>query len=587
MLKTLRVPVGDLVADARSEAEALGDQWLGTEHLLVAMLRQNLGLCSDLLLAEGMEVDALLAEIVVDSDSTKTGLGSDEEPEPTQRLREVLCVAHEHAVLLESEQISADHALLAIVVSGKGYAADTLANHGDGCRERVREALVSALAPEGAPSMPLAITTRESIAVAWSLSLALGREEIEIADLLRGICAPRWTIGARAIANLGPIPDWAPALWTGEAGEDPYRRIRFDEAAAEALRMAAEEAAALGRDHIGTEHLLLGISRAAIEELGAFVGRKVSLEAVREAIVRAVTSGEEAREAESQRRGWRAEQDAEPTLVERAIAGAREMATTTGGGEPGGDPQPGCWDGFVAAILLNEDEDLAELLEELTLDPSEIRRLAEGESDLPFGDAIALAEERQRDAELQPLDLMLAAVAVRSPRLLAALDSHGLTASEVRAQLSEWRLRQEGDTSGVRSVLAASGLNLLFGAFASAALLQVVLQQGEWWKLAFLPLIWSGYPGFGPIGGTFVAGLLAFAVSPLVGILHLLGIPFDIVQARAERQMIWARTGVRLNLRELRCVTRRNLGSMGQINQDMRQILRSTLPAWIRRGARR
>jgi hypothetical protein len=173
-----------------------------------------------------------------------------------------------------------------------------------------------------------------------------------------------------------------------------------------------------------------------------------------------------------------------------------------------------------------------------------------------------------------------------SPRVLTGLDQIGLTANEVQAQLREWQLRRDGDTFGAPSILAVSGVNLLLGAITTVALLQVVVSEGAWWKLIFLPLIWAGYPNHGPFGITLAAAFLGFVVSPLVGALHFLGIPGDIAQARFERQAIWSRTGVRLGLREQRCVARRAQGAMGRMIQGGRQIVRSSLPARLRRGAR-
>jgi hypothetical protein len=338
---------------------------------------------------------------------------------------------------------------------------------------------------------------------------------------------------------------------------------------------------------VGTEHLLLGISTVTIEPFEQLVGAEVSGERLRSAIADAVSSAEEAQDAEARRLGWDPAQDAEPDLAERIAGEARKIAEETDEAAADCEQPPSCWHGFLAAILANRDEDLVELLDDLTLEPREIHGLGKGEDDRPLADAIALAERRQRGEELEPIDVILATIAIGSPRLLVALDDRGLTGAEVEAQLAEWRLRQQGDSSGAPSVLAASALNLLAGALASAALVLVVLHQEAWWKLIFLPLIWSGYPGYGPIGSAVVVALLTFAVSPLVGALHLLGIPADIVQAKAERQALWARTGVRLNLRELRCVTRRTLGFAGQVNQGTRQLLRSMLPAWLRRPRRR
>ncbi len=428
-----------------------------------------------------------------------------------------------------------------------------------------------------------ALTTREVVALAWSQAHAVGRDEIEVEDLLRAIPAAEWTIGGRAMRALGSVPEWAPTAWLDEDEDDPYRRIPFSESSAEVLAAAAEEARRLGRDYVGTEHLLLGSCQAAPERLADFVGAKVSMERAHQVVAEAVSTADEARDTEIQRRrgGEETEPEPEPTLADRILAGAREAIEFTGDAGVG-EGQPGCWHGLLAAILLNQDEELGDLLEDMQLVPAEIHALGAAEQDLPVSEGIALAAAR-REGEMEPFDFIVAFVSIRSPRVLSALDRLGLTAAEVVAQLRNWRLEREGDTAGAGSTLAATGLNMLFGVLTTIVLIQAVVAEGAWWKLIFVWLVWSGHPGYGPAGSVVVAGLLAVVVSPLVGVLHLLGISADLLQARSERQAAWGRTGVHLSLRELRCITRRRLGFGGSVNQFVRQTTRAAIRTQVLR----
>ena len=568
MPSTESKPVTDLLAQASASAGSGDRPGIGTFDLLQAILDEGAGLAAE-----------LLQELDLDPPEPAGEEADSEE----YHLVEIARVAHQHAVIFESDRIDADHVLLAIVLVDKGVAAKRI---GEEARGPIWDSLIAGFGYEDDILAMLSATGREAFALAWSQALAVGRETIEVEDLLRGISAPGWTKGARALAMLGRVPEWAPALWTLGVDSEPYRRIPCNERLRQALVGARESGAEAGLDYIGTEHLVLGISRAD-DGLDAFLGKGVSDGQVRDAVARAISSAEEARDAEARRRGWDPERDRDPDLVDRWLKGALEVGETTGEYRPDSGAELRCWPGLMAAILLNEDEDLADLLEDMLLQPKEAHGRAREAEDLPLSTAVAHAAEWRARSELEPVDLILATVATGSPRVLQGLDELGLTPGEVRAQLSEWRLRRDGDTLGAPSILAASGLNILFGAVTTVLLLQVVVNQGAWWKLIFLPLVWSGYPNYGPIGTTAVAAVLGFAISPLVGALHFLGIPADIVQARAERQEIWSRTGVRLNLREQRCVSRRTLGEIGRVNQGFRQMLRSSLPARLRPEARR
>jgi hypothetical protein len=569
-----------MFARADRVAASLGHQCTGSDHLLVAMAESDAGLCTELLSREGLDLAKLAERAHWEQDDAGD---SDPPAARTSYLEDVARMAHEHAVVLESESVSANHALLAIAVGGKGSAAAILADLPEGATTRVASTLLDAFG--GIEFAPPTVTTREALALAWSRAHATGAEEIEVTDLLHGLSAPGWTKGARAIAALGTPPNWAPVLWTEAEPNEPYRRIPLGERAKRALHRAGDEATNLGRKFTGGEHLLLAISVEAMEDLRPFVGRQVGVEQVRGAVAAAVRRTEEAYDAEARRRGWTPEPAR--TFAERVLAAAEEAVEAGAAVSPvEGGPPPGCWPGLMATIQLNDDGDLAELLDDMELAPAEVHALARDEIDRSFADVIERAGEGRPGEELQPVDVILAAVSAGSPRVRSALDRLGLTSNEVMAQLSEWRLSAGGDNLGTASVLVATGLNLLLGAVTSIALLEVVIDHGTWWKLLFLPLVWSGYPNYGPAGSIVVAGILGFAVSPLVGGLHLLGIPADLIQARAERRAIWARTGTRLNLRELRCVSRRALGQMGRINQGFRQILRSELRKGLRRTRR-
>jgi hypothetical protein len=249
-----------------------------------------------------------------------------------------------------------------------------------------------------------------------------------------------------------------------------------------------------------------------------------------------------ARDEEARRRGSRPEaaapsaDDDAPAetshLRDEFFARARRVADAGDGWD--GASTPGCWPGFVAAILLNEDPELAELLGLLQLEPSETHALCEDFADLPVTAAWEWASERYGH-DVSAVELLIASVSVGSPRVAAVVYEVGLTEAELVTQLANWRDKRDGDDAAPDSVTWVSGANVLSGTATSVLLLEAVISEGAWWKLALLPLVCSGQPGLGPVASVGIAGLLGVLVSPLVGVVHLLGITVDVAQGRIGR----------------------------------------------------
>lgn len=109
---------------AREEALSLNHNYIGTEHLLMGLLRERGGLACLALEKLGVTLDPIRAAI-----TEKIGRG----PEPVQgdidyvpRVRKVLSLALDEAERLGSGYVRTEHILLALVREGGGVAADIL-----------------------------------------------------------------------------------------------------------------------------------------------------------------------------------------------------------------------------------------------------------------------------------------------------------------------------------------------------------------------------------------------------------------------------------------------------------------------------
>jgi ATP-dependent Clp protease ATP-binding subunit ClpC len=155
-----------VLARSRDEAHRLHHEYVGTEHLLLALLGDENGVVSAVLANLGADANRMRRMI---EDTVKPGNA----PEParpelpyTSRAKRVLELMAEEARTLNHHYAGTEHLLLALVAEQKGVAAQVLIDNGvtlERAREATRQLLgaqrppqplhvVPPNAPEGSPS---------------------------------------------------------------------------------------------------------------------------------------------------------------------------------------------------------------------------------------------------------------------------------------------------------------------------------------------------------------------------------------------------------------------------------------------------
>jgi ATP-dependent Clp protease ATP-binding subunit ClpC len=114
---------------AREEAEKRQNDYLGTEHLLLALLREEEGLPVAILRKMGLTIEDLFMEIERNLPSGTNILTFGDIPF-TPRAKKVLELAVEEARLLGHNYISSEHLLLGIIREEEGIAGKILRNFG-------------------------------------------------------------------------------------------------------------------------------------------------------------------------------------------------------------------------------------------------------------------------------------------------------------------------------------------------------------------------------------------------------------------------------------------------------------------------
>jgi ATP-dependent Clp protease ATP-binding subunit ClpC len=131
-----------VVVLAQDEARALGHNYIGTEHLLLALLREEEGLAARLLESLGVtvhEIRAEVARIVGQGDEVTTG-----QIPFTPRATKVLELALREALSLGHNYIGTEHILLAVVRENEGVAARILLDF-DADAEKIRNEIIRML----------------------------------------------------------------------------------------------------------------------------------------------------------------------------------------------------------------------------------------------------------------------------------------------------------------------------------------------------------------------------------------------------------------------------------------------------------
>lgn len=137
------------IVAAQEEARALGHNYIGTEHLLLGLVKEGNGVAARVITDRGVSLESLRDEV---ERIIARGTDAPESHIPfTPRSKSVLELSLREAEAMESEHIGTEHLLLALLSEGDGVAAQVLRHHGltaEGCRSDVVD-LLARLKREG------------------------------------------------------------------------------------------------------------------------------------------------------------------------------------------------------------------------------------------------------------------------------------------------------------------------------------------------------------------------------------------------------------------------------------------------------
>jgi ATP-dependent Clp protease ATP-binding subunit ClpC len=132
---------------ARDEAGRLQHEYIGTEHLLLGIIREGEGIAANVLRRLGIDFDRIQKEIEA-TVSPMNGPVSIGEIPFTPRAKKVLELSIDEARLHNHNYVGTEHLLLALIREGEGIAADVLSRLGAD-HETVKREVMKALGATG------------------------------------------------------------------------------------------------------------------------------------------------------------------------------------------------------------------------------------------------------------------------------------------------------------------------------------------------------------------------------------------------------------------------------------------------------
>jgi ATP-dependent Clp protease ATP-binding subunit ClpC len=184
-----------VVVWAQEEARSFNHNYIGTEHLLLGLIREADGIGAKALAAAGVD-----AEMVREELDRRVGRGSSPPTGHipfTPRAKQVLELSLREGLKLGHNYIGTEHILLGLISEGQGVAAQILLTRVDGGLEKVQALVVEQLGASGVPVERLAERIHE---FRESMRTGVGRAVVGTAALESDVIKRLEAIEARLSA---------------------------------------------------------------------------------------------------------------------------------------------------------------------------------------------------------------------------------------------------------------------------------------------------------------------------------------------------------------------------------------------------
>ncbi|HUP86106.1 MAG TPA: Clp protease N-terminal domain-containing protein [Acidimicrobiales bacterium] len=186
---------------AQDEAKAMEHDFLGTEHLLLGMVKEGEGVAAKALTELGVDHEGLRAKVLALIPVGEPGAASGAPPF-TPRSKHVLELSLREALDMNHNYIGTEHLLLGLIRDGEGVAAQVLVAAGLS-PSAVRAKVVSMLAGFAATSSPFGRTTPAATLLGTRAKAIAATDAVGSHHFLLGILEDPTSLGARVLTSLG------------------------------------------------------------------------------------------------------------------------------------------------------------------------------------------------------------------------------------------------------------------------------------------------------------------------------------------------------------------------------------------------
>src|SRR5690242_21733275 len=149
--------VRKVLAMAREEAARLHHEYVGTEHILLGLIREGEGVAATVLQNLSVELDEIQQKIEETVKKGKAAQTTGPDLPYTSRAKKVLELAMSEASELNHSYVGTEHLLLGLLAEGKGIAAGVLDSFGvtlEKARAEVRRTLGTEMPAQPKPEPP-------------------------------------------------------------------------------------------------------------------------------------------------------------------------------------------------------------------------------------------------------------------------------------------------------------------------------------------------------------------------------------------------------------------------------------------------
>ena len=318
---TLSPEMKNVIQLAIDEARKLGHSHVGTEHLLLGIVRETESTAAKALASVGVSLEAVRHNVIATLGQPHREVGASAPMPPSSqstrnfagpfdrfdhRAKRVLALAQDEALRFNHNYIGTEHLLVGLIREEEGVAARVLSKLGVELT-KARSALEFIIGRGDSATSPSEITlsprTKKIIELAIDESRRLGHGYVGTEHMLLGLAREGEGIASGILESLGVTMDkvrhavmealgqMQPHLRTNVASSTPVLAGPFDlldDAAKRVLSLAEEEARQMRHNWIGTEHMMIallrsdGVAQRALQALG------VTLEQARAGVFKAV-----------------------------------------------------------------------------------------------------------------------------------------------------------------------------------------------------------------------------------------------------------------------------------------------------------